>query len=470
MECRLISKGKMMADAIWSRRDFMKLMAACTACGCGGCNQSASRENAIRRPNVVFILTDDQGTIDANCYGATDLHTPGIDRLAIQGTRFTQFYSAAPVCSPSRAALLTGRYPQRAQLTGNAPSQRGNGGMPTDQITIAEVMRQAGYATAHIGKWHLGYNTDTMPNAQGFDYSFGHMGGCIDNYSHYFYWNGPNLHDLWQNGREVWRDGKFFGDLMLDECCRFIDKNRTRPFFLYWAINMPHYPLQGSEKYRQMYSDMDEPRRSYAAFVSTTDEMIAGLLDHLDRLRLRDNTIVVFMSDHGHSEEIRNNFGGSGGSAGAHRGHKFTLWEGGVRVPCIISWPGRIPAGAVRSQMAASIDWLPTIAAYCGFDVGTHRIDGRDITAVIDSDASSPHEALHWQTGGHWAVRKGPWKLVHNGPASTFQGRQLPQVETFLANLAEDLSETRNFAENHPKVVAELAALHEQWAADVHKQ
>ncbi|MCA9040826.1 MAG: sulfatase-like hydrolase/transferase, partial [Planctomycetaceae bacterium] len=222
---------------------------------------------AAERPNVIMILTDDQGSIDANCYGATDLVTPAIDRLAAEGVRFTQFYSAAPVCSPSRAGFLTGRVPQRAGVPGNVSSAHGHAGMPAEQITIAEMFHDAGYRTAHVGKWHLGYNAETMPNGQGFDSSFGHMGGCIDNYSHFFYWAGPNRHDLWKNGEEIFRDGQFFPDLMVEEAKRFIETTNEQPFFMYWAINVPHYPLQGTEKWRKVYANLESPRDKYAAFV-----------------------------------------------------------------------------------------------------------------------------------------------------------------------------------------------------------
>ena len=146
--------------------------------------------------------------------------------------------------------------------------------MPTEQVTFAELFKKAGYATAHIGKWHLGYTPPTMPNGQGFDHSFGHMGGCIDNYSHFFYWNGPNRHDLWENGKEIFRDGEYFGDLMVNQCSSFIEDNRSKPFFLYWAINWPHYPLQGTNKWRKQYKDLPHPRDKYATFVSTMDELI----------------------------------------------------------------------------------------------------------------------------------------------------------------------------------------------------
>ena len=458
-----------------TRRRFMKFMAlsaaALTVPGCDEALKTATAARGGRKPNVILIFTDDQGTIDVNCFGAKDLHTPNMDALAHRGTRFTQFYVAAPVCSPSRAALLTGRYPQRAQLAGNTSSQKGKPGMPTAQITIAEMMKRAGYATGHVGKWHLGYTPETMPNGQGFDYSFGHMGGCIDNYSHFFYWSGPNIHDLWRNGEEVWRDGEHFGDLMAEECTKFIDNNKDKPFFLYWAINMPHYPLQGQEKFRQMYADYEEPRRSYAAFLSTADEKIGQVVDRIDKLGLREDTIIIYLSDHGHSEEIRNNHGGSGGNAGPHRGHKFTLWEGGIRVPCIISAPGRVPEKQVRDQVAISIDWMPTIAHYCNTEVGNHKIDGKNIAPLIESaDAPSPHDQLNWATRSHWAVRKDNWKLINNGPESTFEGKQIPKTKTFLANLAEDLSETKNYAKQNPQIVKQLTTLHEKWAQQVQQQ
>ena len=448
-----------------TRREFLKLFGL-TAGSLMIPQAIFGRQKSARRPNVVLIFTDDQGSIDLNCYGAKDLYTDNLDRLARQGTRFTQFYVGAPVCSPSRAALMTGRYPQRAGVPGNVSSQQGRAGMPTEQVTIGEMMKSAGYVTGHVGKWHLGYTPETMPNGQGYDSSFGHMGGCIDNYSHFFYWQGPNRHDLWRNGKEVWRDGEFFGDLMVDECKTFIDANRDKPFFLYWAINMPHYPLQGKAKWREKYKDLDAPRRMYAAFVSTMDEMIGEIIRHLDELGLRDNTLIIWLPDHGHSVEQRT-FGG-GGNSGDYRGHKFTLWEGGIRIPCIVSWPGRIPQNAVRDQVAISIDWMPTIAQYCRVEPPDRKIDGKSIASVIESaNAPSPHDELHWATGKHWVVRKGDWKLVHNGPATEYKGRKIPQVKDFLSNMTEDITETKNIAEAHPEIVKQLTKLHEAWATDV---
>jgi arylsulfatase A len=453
-----------------TRRDFLKVLGM-TAGSLIVPSVLFGQRRAARKPNVLLIFTDDQGTIDVNCYGSKDLYTSNLDRLAKEGTRFTQFYVGAPVCSPSRAALMTGRYPQGAGVPGNVSSQPGNAGMPTEQITIAEMMKSAGYVTGHVGKWHLGYTPETMPNGQGYDSSFGHMGGCIDNYSHFFYWSGPNRHDLWRNGQEVWRDGEFFGELMVDECKKFIDENKDQPFFLYWAINMPHYPLQGKEKWRKKYQHLDAPRRMYAAFISTMDEMVGRVVRHLDESGLRDNTLIIYLSDHGHSVEQRTFSGG--GSSGDFRGHKFTLWEGGIRVPCIASWPGRIPHNAVRDQMAISIDWMPTIAEYCGLKPPEHKIDGKSIVPVIESEnAPSPHKVLHWETsrGKHWAVREGDWKLVHNGPATDYKGRKLPKAETFLSNMALDTTETKNLADVHPEIVQRLTSLREKRLKQLKKE
>lgn len=420
---------------------------------------------AADRPNVLLILADDLGSVDLNCYGSDDLETPSLDALARSGVKFNQFYAAAPVCSPSRAGLLTGRYPQRAGVPGNVSSKAGNPGMPASQITIAEELKANGYATAHIGKWHLGYTPETMPNGQGFDYSFGHMGGCIDNYSHFFYWNGPNRHDLHRNGEEVFHDGQYFPDLMVDELNAYVDRTKDKPWFIYWAINVPHYPYQGDKKWLKYYEDLPYPRNLYAAFVSAMDERIGRVLDHLKSNRLEDNTIVIFQSDHGHSEEERAHFGG--GNSGPFRGQKFSLFEGGIRVPAIISRPGSIPEGETRDQFATGSDWYPTILQLTNSRAGKHRLDGRSLFPIIWAEtAPSEHKVFHWESGGgqnnrQWAVRDGDWKLVMNGRNSK------PDEKIFLSNLAESVSETKNQAKENSEIVARLTKLHHEWLNDL---
>lgn len=418
------------------------------------------------KPNVIVIMTDDQGAADMGCYGAKELATPHMDALAARGVRFTQFYAAAPVCSPSRAGLLTGRYPLRAGLPTNAGSQRGAGPcLPAEQVTLAEMLKGGGYATAHIGKWHLGYTPETMPNAQGFDASFGHMGGCIDNYSHFFYWSGPNVHDLYRNGVEVHEPGRFFPDLMVEEAARFIDLNRERPFFLYFALNMPHYPYQADAKWLERYKDLPYPRNLYAAFVSTLDERVGALLKKVDDAGLRERTIVVLQSDNGHSTEERAH--GGGGGAGRYRGAKFSLFEGGIRMPAVIAWPGHLPEGAVRDAVVHSCDWFPTLAELCGVPLKDADIDGKSIAGVIRSEtAPTPHEVLHWYVSeDQWAVRQGDWKLIGNVVEPSSGTLSAADKQLFLANIVDDASEARNLAKDHPEVAERLRRLHQEWFA-----
>jgi arylsulfatase A len=432
--------------------------------------QGVAFDQPTEKPNVIIIYSDDQGTLDANCYGSHDLITPNIDRLARTGVRFTQMYSPSAICSASRAGLMTGRYPARAGVPSNVSSQEGVPGMPTEEVTIAELLRSAGYRTGHVGKWHLGYSAETMPNGQGFTESLGHMGGCIDNYSHFFYWNGPNRHDMWRNGKEVWMDGVYFGDAMVDECRRLISAWKEEPFFIYWAINWPHYPLQGTVDWRRKYAHLPSPRNKYAAFVSSMDERIGAVLDHLEQLDLRDNTIVVFQSDHGHSVETRT-FGG-GGNPGPYRGCKGCLFEGGIRVPAIVSWPAKFPQGVVRGQMVIGCDWFPTLAALTHAKLPDRPLDGQSIVDVIRSpDADSPHESLYWQLGAgknaQWVVRKGPWKLLGNPKDHRAPQSLSADDQYFLANLDEDKTESENLAPQHPQVVNDLKLLQTEYARSI---
>ncbi len=424
------------------------------------------------QPNVIVFYTDDQGSLDANCYGSEDLITPTIDALADTGVRFTQMYSPSAICSASRAGLMTGRFPARAGVPANVSGNPGTEGMPHDEVTIADMLRAAGYDTAHIGKWHLGHRPDTIPNGQGFDFSFGHMQGCIDNYSHFFYWAGPNRHDLWLNGKEVHRDGEFFGDLMRQQCKAFLSKPRERPFFVYMAINWPHYPMQGTEKWRKAYEDKiaDPQRRRYAELLSTADELMGDIVAHLESLGLRDETLIVFQSDHGHSIEERA-FGG-GGNPGPYRGCKGNLFEGGIRVPSVVSWPGHIPQAEVRDAMVMGCDWLPTIADFADCQVDQASLDGKSIRDVIErKDAASPHDHLYWLLGkggnAQWAVRRGDWKLLGN-PKDPRQTAPLGRDDRlFLANLEIDVSESKNLADEYPEKMVELRSIHQGYQQEL---
>ena len=419
------------------------------------------------KPNIIFVMADDQGSVDLGCYGSPDLETPHVDALAARGVRFSQFYSAAPVCSPSRAGTLTGRWPVRAGVPNNCSSQKGgNGALPAEEVTMAETFKAAGYATAHIGKWHLGYTAETSPQAQGFDLTFGHMGGCIDNYSHFFYWQGPNTHDLWRNGVEVFAAGEYFPDLMVQEAERFMEQNREQPFFIYYALNTPHYPYQGDAKWLDHFKHLPYPRNLYAAFIAAQDERLGRLFAKVDALGIGERTIIVFQSDNGHSTEERAHYGG--GSAGPFRGAKFSLFEGGIRLPAIIAWPKNLPHNEVRSQPGHACDWLPTLAELAGLSLVADELDGRSLVQVLrDSKAASPHEgrALHWQVGtgvkADWAVREGDWKLI--GKSRDTTNAKAQPVETFLVNLKDDPGERSNVADKHPDVVMRLRRLHEEY-------
>lgn len=432
---------------------------------------AAGTTNLVTKPNVIFIMTDDQGSVDLGSYGSKDIETPATDSLAASGVRFTQFYAAAAVCSPSRAAMLTGRYPIRTGLEGNASSQaEGGRGLSSSEKTMAEMFKAAGYATAQIGKWHLGYQKEQQPNAQGFDYSFGHLGGCIDNYSHYYYWGGPNRHDLYRNGVEVYYPGEFFPDLMVREAVQFIEQQRRHPFFLYFALNTPHYPYQAEPRWIEHFKHLPYPRNLYAAFLASQNERLAALLRRVDELGLRERTIIVFQSDNGHSTEDRAH--GGGGSAGRYRGAKFSLFEGGIRVPAIISWPGKLPRGEARAQTAHACDWLPTLAELCEVPLLNTNLDGKSLASVIRSaEAAGPHPVLHWQTGkgaaATWAVREANWKLISHAVDTSAPADVREPVPLFLADLSRDVGEQTNLVAEYPEIVKRLQALHDDWEASV---
>ena len=415
------------------------------------------------KPNVIVIYTDDQGAIDLNIYGSTDLETPNMDAIAQSGVRFTQFYGA-PVCSPSRAGLLTGKTPQRAGVPSNVRTVTTKG-LPSEQYTMAEMFKDAGYATAHIGKWQLGYQPGMLPTDQGFDHSFGHYGGCIDNYSHFYFWSGPNKHDLYRNGKEVFHNGEFFPDLMVDEAATFISEGSEDPFFIYFAMNTPHYPYQGSPRWIKYYQDkgVEYPRDLYAAFVSTQDEVIGKLINKLKSMGEYENTIIVLQSDNGHAVEARAHYGG--GNSGPYRGAKSCLFEGGFRVPAAISWPNKIPKNEVRGQFSVNADWMPTLAELCDISLNTEMLDGKSLVPVIkDDQAKSRHnEMFCWQYEDQWAVRNGKWKLLGNPVDKTNMAVLEEKDSLFLVDLEKDLGEMNNLAQLYPEVVQKLKKQFKDW-------
>lgn len=430
------------------------------------------------RPNIIIIYSDDQGIHDLGIYGGKNIYTPNTDNLARRGVMFTQMYAPSSICSPSRAGLLTGRYPQRAGMPGNAtpPPLRGindreghrnSGGLCSNQPSMAKILRDAGYRTAMIGKWHLGYDAGHRPDDHGFEHWFGHLGGVIDNYSHFFHWNGPTRHDLWRNGIPVHEPGRYFPDLMFEEAKQFLADHRHDPFFIYYSLNTPHWPYQADPYWLEAYQrdQIPWPRDLYGAFVSAQDERIGMLLDYIKDLGLLDHTIILFQSDNGHSVEEVAHFGG--GDAGIYRGAKRGLFEGGIRVPSIISWPDRIPQNEVRNHMVHAMDWLPTLLDWLDIPLPEDEIDGKSLVNVIDSnDADEPHETLFWERTyrDQWVVRKGPWKLYANAFDQPGMAKLTDRDrELFLANLDQDPGEMVNMVDKYPDITRELRQLYQKW-------
>lgn len=433
------------------------------------------------RPNVVILLTDDQGTLDANCYGSTDLLTPNMDQLAASGIRFTQAY-AHTVCCPARAALLTGRHPQRGGVRHWTQGDRHgkdsqNLNMAAEEVTLAEVLKSAGYRTALFGKWHLGAKIGHGPLDQGFETYFGHLSGFIDNDRHFFL-HGTGYHDLYDGNEEIFRPGEYYPDLLVERAVKFIEANQTTPFFMELAFNLPHYPLQPLAKFKNAYAGLPMPRQAYARVISSVDDQIGRVLAKLDETGLRENTIVILMSDNGHSTEDSPGIGvdqhtsgyprghyylahGGGGNTGKWTGHKGTFLEGGIRVPAIIRYPAKLPRGQTRDQIVTIMDWFPTVLELCGITSAADAppLDGRSLTRVMaDPSAPSAHEVLHFAWAKNWAVRRGHWKLIGTFDAKTGTLRHS------LHNLAEPKPEVEDHASAQPEIVRDLTLLHEGWA------
>ncbi len=438
---------------------------------------------AAEKPNVVILFTDDQGTLDANCYGSSDLITPNIDNLAATGVRFTQAY-AHTVCCPARAALLTGRHPQRGGVyhwtQGDMNAAKGIN-MALEEVTLAEALQSAGYRTALFGKWHLGAHRDFGPKKQGFDEFFGIRDGFIDNYNHYFL-HQKGFHDLYEGTQEVFADGKYFPELMVKRSLTFLEENKNRPFFLYVPFNIPHYPEQALAKFEKLYADVKDPaRKSYGAIVTTTDHYVGQVVDKLEELGLRENTIIIFMSDNGHSEETKNTirvdghksgypkghfYGASGGgSTGKWIGNKGKFLEGGIRVPTIVSYPEKLPQGEVRDQIVTAMDWFPTVLELCGVEQseGSPALDGHSLLPIINSSESKSeyNGVLHFAWGNQWAVRDRDWKLIGVEPKNSDN----PKLS--LHNLADEQPEVKNHLKEQPEIADRLKALHEEWEKDV---
>jgi arylsulfatase A-like enzyme len=418
---------------------------------------------AQQRPNIVVIVADDMGYADVGVHGSRDIPTPHIDSLALTGVRFTDGYVSGPYCSPTRAGLLTGRYPQRFGHEFNVPGPTNmEAGLPLDQKTLADRLRAAGYRTALFGKWHLGWAPAFHPLQRGFDEFFGFLGGA-----HHYLVPSPAGGQPVLDGTTPATEIGYLTDTLAGRAVDFIGRHRDRPFFLYLAFNAVHTPMHATRKYLDRFARIADPdRRTYAAMLSAMDDGIGRTVAALRRAGLEENTLVFFFSDNGGPTMEGTSVNAS--SNGPLRGSKRQTWEGGIRVPFIVRWKGRLPEGKVDARPIIQLDVAPTALAAAGVAIDpAWRFDGVNLLPYLTGEvADAPHDALYWRLGGHMAIRMGDWKLVRSpdGPLAPADPSVLTDLsDAGLYNLKDDIGETRNVAAGHPDKVAELAAAWRRW-------
>ena len=447
---------------------FAGVVALLVGTACAGAQPVAKAP--LDPPNLVIIFTDDQGYADVGCFGAVGFKTPHLDRMATEGMRFTDFYSAASSCTPARAALMTGCYPQRVSM----PDVIGSGarvGLNPDETTLAELLKSRGYATDCYGKWHLGHHPQFLPTRQGFDDYFG-LPYSNDMWPHNPYNpNHPPL-PLIEGEQPVAfnPDQSQLTTWYTERAVRFITANKDRPFFVYVPHAMPHVPLYVSDKFKGK-----SEKGIYGDVIMEIDWSVGQILDTLRRLDLDKKTLVVFTADNGPWLF----YGEHAGSAGPLREGKGTTFDGGQREPCLMWWPGTIPAGSVCRELVTAMDIVPTMAALTDARLPAHTIDGRDIAPLLlgRPDARSPHEAFFFVQGKRvQAVRRGRWKLhvPHNYRSVAVVGQDgrrgeyvQKQVGVSLFDLDADVEERHNVADAHPAIVERLKGLIEAFEADL---
>ena len=404
------------------------------------------------KPNIILIMADDLGYGDLGCYGNKGVETPHIDALARSGARFTDYHSNGAVCSPTRAALLTGRYQQRCGIGGvvTAAKHR-HTGMALNEVTFAEVLKNHGYVTGIFGKWHLGYNVDFNPVRQGFDAFVGYVSGNVDYHSHI---DQAGYDDWWKDSGKTPEEG-YSTDLITRHGVAFIERHKDKPFCLYLPHEAPHYPYQGrgdpperlpgGKKGKKAKGK--EIARAYKEMVEVMDEGVGRIVETIKRLGLERQTFIFFCSDNGANKN---------GSNGALSGYKGSLWEGGHRVPAIACWPGRIKPGTVTHQTALGMDLFATMASVAGAKLPAGlALDGVDLRPMLVDDATLPKRTVFWRHGNQKAVRQGPWKL-------RVQGKKVE-----LYNLAEDLGEKKDLAQIRPERLKMLEDELSAWERDV---
>ncbi|MHC4646635.1 MAG: sulfatase-like hydrolase/transferase [Planctomycetota bacterium] len=442
------------------RRDFLKRLCVGAAAMTTGGMISFGAEKKESKPNIVLILADDLGYGDLGCYGSQVIKTPNLDALAQGGMRFTDFHSNGAMCSPTRAALLIGRYQQRAGIE-SVLSAKSNydAGMAPQEVTFAEVLKSAGYATACFGKWHLGYRPPFNPVRQGFDSYRGFVAGGSDYFSHV---DRSGRADWWEDDELVPEEG-YTTELLTEHAVHFIEQNKNEPFCVYVPYQAVHFPFQGPNdqadrvvggnywskaKYGRRYDDVADRKLAYKEMVESLDAGVGRIVKKLKELGLEKKTLVFFTSDNGAYRWVGSNL--------PCRGQKGDLWEGGHRVPTIAYWPGKIKPGRVTGQTAMTMDLLPTMAEMSGAkSPGDLKLDGVSLLALLKENVKLEQRTLFWRFRKERAVRKGPWKLLVRGE------------NLYLFNLDEDIGEENDLAGARPEIVRELQAEYTAWEKDV---
>jgi arylsulfatase A-like enzyme len=420
----------------------------------------AQQQQAAPRPHIIYIVADDLGWKDVGFHGS-DIRTPNIDKLAQGGAQLEQFY-VQPMCTPTRAALLTGRYPFRYGLQTLVIPTPGKYGLPTDEWLLPQALKQVGYKTVMVGKWHLGHaDRKFWPRQRGFDYHYGSMVGEVDYFTH----SSANVRDWFRNNQPVKEAGYVTQLWGKDAVAQINAHNPATPLFLYLAFTAPHAPYQAPKEYLDQYKHIEDPtRRAYAAMITCMDDEIGKVVDALDKNKMRDNTLIVFMSDNGGNRSAM--FSGDvdvsklklPADNGPYRGGKGMLYEGGTRVAALANWPGRIKPGENKEVMHV-VDMFPTLAGLAGTAPSKEKpLDGVNVWSTLSEGTPSPRQEVVYNIepfrGG---VRKGDWKLIWRTP--------LPSALE-LYNIAQDPYETTNRADQNPQIVAELQKRIEQLARE----
>lgn len=445
----------------WMCRCLVGLIFGLT--GLAGCQQN--RVDPESNPNIVIILADDMGYGDLSCYNPEGIFTPNLDQLAREGLRLTDFYVPATVCTPSRAGLMTGKYPKRVGLHEAVLYPYSEHGLSPEEYTLGEMFRDAGYATYCIGKWHLGHQEVFMPNNQGFDYFYG-VPYSNDMNNHYYRHNdfqSPPL-PIYRNELVIERDPhqKYLTRKFTSEAIQIIETSGDSPFFIYLPHVMPHTPLHVSEEFEGR-----SEHGLYGDVITELDWSVGEIVKALKQEGKFENTILVFTSDNGPVPQ-------AGGSAGPLRGRKSQTWEGGQRVPCIVSWPNGIPGNTVSSEMVSTLDLFPTFAQIIGVELpAEHILDGRDVTSLLENPQEAqlaPHDFYFYSRNGNLeAVRFGSWKLHTGKETSKDLYKANGDFPTLLFDLATDIGEQKDVSNQNPKVVSKLKEMMESFDLEKNK-